>query len=257
MPAATPAPRAVTHEVGRLSAQRRVPQQQKHSPQAQHISARVQVTELPKFEWYSDEAEDQVDASPAPTPAFIAGRDDQPSVPLSQLGSPTFPPQYPSCRKCQKSYSSISSCMEASSVFANATSIFNNPLNYIAVIKCACTDTFQAVYPQCVDCFQHTDQCWWLGTDPKGTGAPQLVTNIRQICGFGSALLGGVAGANGMNHSHNVSIVPTYTDVSTTAAGYIDQSAGSIFGAAASLQAGSASVVALLSTAAAGIFLLW
>lgn len=95
-----------------------------------------------------------------PTPSK---RSDVPSVPLSSLGPPTFPAQYPSCVKCQEKYSSISSCMQASSVFQNATSIFNDPINYIAVIKCACTDTFQAVYPQCVDCFQHTDQCWYLG----------------------------------------------------------------------------------------------
>lgn len=53
--------------------------------------------------------------------------------------------------------------MEASSVFQNASSIFNSPWSYISVIKCACTDTFQAVYPQCVQCFQMTNQCQYLG----------------------------------------------------------------------------------------------
>ncbi len=153
---------------------------------------------------------------PQVTPAALVRRGDVPDRPLSELGPPNFPPEYPSCVKCEERYSSISSCMRASSVFANATSIFNDPISYIAVIKCACTDTFQAVYPQCVDCFQHTDQCWYLGTDPQGTGAPQLITNIRQICGFGSALLGGVAGANGMNNSQPASAVPTYTDVTQT-----------------------------------------
>lgn len=119
--------------------------------------------------------------------------------------------------------------MGASAVFANASSIFNNPIGYINVIKCACTDTFQAVYPQCLDCFQRTDQCYYLGTDPQGTGANKVISNLRSICGLGSALLGGVASVN----SDVGTIVPTnpgtYTDVSTTGAGYKDSSTGAIF----------------------------
>ena len=108
--------------------------------------------------------------------------------------------------------------MAASSVFENATSIFNAPWSYISVIKCACTDTFQAVYPQCVQCFQMTNQCQYLGTDPEGTGAPELVTNIRQICAFGSSLLGGANSANypDYNNTLTLSEVPSYTDVTTT-----------------------------------------
>ena len=156
-------------------------------------------------------------------------RQDQPPVPLASLGPPKFPSDIPSCPKCEERYSSLSSCMGASAVFANASSIFNNPIGYINVIKCACTDTFQAAYPQCLDCFQHTDQCYYLGTDPQGTRAGKVITNLRNICGLGSALLGGVATAN-----NNVgTVVPsdpgTYTDVSTTGAGYKDASTGAIF----------------------------
>ncbi|KAE8224348.1 hypothetical protein CF319_g2733 [Tilletia indica] len=179
--------------------------------------------------WYKEEKDHR------PTPVK---RDETPNVPLSQLGPPSFPAQYPSCGKCEEKYSSLSSCMEASAVFQNATNIFNNPLSYVAVIKCACTDTFQAVYPQCLDCFQHTNQCWYLGTDPQGTGAPAVISNIRNICGFGSALLGGVASANGLNGTGTTNVVPssigTYTDVASTdyRAGYNDQSDGPIFGGA-------------------------
>jgi len=209
-PIATPVPELLQQRslaAGQLDAQNRIPRREDLSPLAEDAAHENLKAFAP--------AQEQED--PKPTPAFIHGRDDIPDRPLSELGPPTFPAQYPSCQKCQAQYSSISSCMEASSVFANTTSIFNDPISYIAVIKCACTDTFQAVYPQCVDCFQHTDQCWYLGTDPQGTGAGQLTTNIRQICGFGSALLGGVAASNGLNNSGvNVSVVPTYTDVSTT-----------------------------------------
>ncbi|KIS70798.1 uncharacterized protein UMAG_01949 [Mycosarcoma maydis] len=156
-------------------------------------------------------------------------RQDKPSVPLSSLGPPTFPADIPSCPKCQERYSSLSSCMGASAVFANASSIFNNPIGYINVIKCACTDTFQAVYPQCLDCFQRTDQCYYLGTDPQGTGANDILSNVRNICGLGSALLGGVASVNGDIGTEVPSQPGTYTDVTTTGAGYKDASTGAIF----------------------------
>ncbi|KAK0529597.1 hypothetical protein OC834_003620 [Tilletia horrida] len=225
----------------------------------------AQVTHAPGWErsqedlegilrWYRARGQER------PTPVK---RDEQPPVPLSQLGPPSFPAQYPSCEKCEEKYSSLSSCMEASAVFQNATNIFNNPLSYFAVIKCACTDTFQAVYPQCLDCFQHTNQCWYLGTDPQGTGAPAIISNIRNICGFGSALLGGVATANGMNGTGTTTVKPssigTYTDVNPTdyRPGYNDQSTGPIFGGAgAGLQVRGAPAVLMLALALGGLLLL-
>lgn len=156
-------------------------------------------------------------------------RQDNPSVPLASLGPPTFPASIPSCPKCEERYSSLSSCMGASSVFANASSIFNNPIAYVNVIKCACTDTFQAVYPQCLDCFQRTDQCYYLGTDPKGTGADNIISNIRNICGLGSALLGGVASANSDVGTYTPTAPGTYTDVTATGPGYKDSTTGAIF----------------------------
>ncbi|KAL9932392.1 hypothetical protein V8E36_008871 [Tilletia maclaganii] len=207
--------------------------------------------------WYRAQQENRARAAlpdaNAPTPIE---RDEPPSVPLSQLGPPSFPAQFASCPKCEDKYSSLSSCMEASSVFRNATSIFNSPLSYIAVIKCACTDTFQSVYPQCLDCFQHTNQCYYLGTDPQGTGAPDIISNIRNICGFGSGLLGGAATANGVNGTgiaSQPSSVPTYTDVSPTdyRPGYNDQSTGPIFGGAARDLPRSAALLVSLGVAIA------
>ncbi|EST07892.2 hypothetical protein PSEUBRA_003017 [Kalmanozyma brasiliensis GHG001] len=174
----------------------------------------------------SDEIYEIYSSHHMPTPIR---RQDQPSVPLSSLGPPRFPSDIPSCPKCEAQYSSLSSCMGASSVFANATSIFNDPIAYINVIRCACTDTFQSVYPQCLDCFQRTDQCYYLGTDPQGTGADKVVSNLRSICGLGSALLGGVASVNGDVGTVVPSQPGSYTDVSTTGAGYKDASTGAIF----------------------------
>nr|CDI52815.1 putative protein [Melanopsichium pennsylvanicum 4] len=178
------------------------------------------------YEFYSPRhiSADSVERRGAPTK-----RQDQPSVPISSLGPPSFPSDIPSCPKCEASYSSLSSCMKASAVFQNATSIFNNPVGYINVIKCACTDTFQAVYPQCLNCFQRTNQCYYLGTDPQGTEAGKVTTNLRNICGLGSALLSGVASANNDIGTITPTSPGTYTDVSTTGAGYMDASTGAIF----------------------------
>lgn len=57
----------------------------------------------------------------------------------------------------------------------------------------------------------------WPGTDPVGTGAPEIVTNIRSICAFGSSLLGGAEHANypDYNNTFTPSTVPGYTDVTT------------------------------------------
>lgn len=111
------------------------------------------------------------------------------------------------------------------------------------MLKCSCTDTFQAVYPQCVECFQLTDQCRFLGefrhelsrmivrclkadyfnfptqgTDAAGTGASQMVSNVRSICSFASSILGKAQSANypDYNFTYTPSIVPSYTDVTTT-----------------------------------------
>ena len=50
-----------------------------------------------------------------------------------------------------------------------------------------------------------------------GTGAPEIVTNIRSICAFGSSLLGGAEHANypDYNNTFTPSTVPGYTDVTT------------------------------------------
>lgn len=208
------------------------------------------------FDWYQPEKV----AESKPTKSDIKARDDIPPVPTAQLGYPNFPPDIVSCQKCEPDYPKISSCAQASVAFQNGTTIFSDPTKYYSIIKCACADTFQAAYPQCLDCFQHTNQCYYLGTDPQGTQAPSIITNMRQICALGSALLGGVASTNqhGYNYSYTPSAPGTYTDVNSYAPGYIDQGAGPIFQSGGdSLAPGNVAIllvtavsVILLSTAA-------
>jgi hypothetical protein len=79
----------------------------------------------------------------------------------------------PSCPKCAPSWPNINSCAAACPVFSNFSMVYNDPLDllfhrtpayknpvqqiifnpgaFIDVIKCSCTDTFQAAFPQCVD----------------------------------------------------------------------------------------------------------
>lgn len=82
--------------------------------------------------------------------------------------SPEFPQSPASCPLCEENYANINSCAAAAPVFANfsmvrqapisgsflftdSSQIIFNPGAFISVIECACTDTFQSAYPQCVD----------------------------------------------------------------------------------------------------------
>ncbi|KAI0310678.1 hypothetical protein OF83DRAFT_1154167 [Amylostereum chailletii] len=117
----------------------------------------------------------------------------QPSLQvLSKRDDPTFPDDPASCPICEQSYSNINSCIAAAPVLANFTQILFNPGAFIDIIKCACGDTFQSAYPQCVDCFQRTNQTQFLNT----TDVPSVISGIRQICGSASAILGNVTGAD-------------------------------------------------------------
>ncbi|KAF8999862.1 hypothetical protein BDQ17DRAFT_1308365 [Cyathus striatus] len=102
---------------------------------------------------------------------------------------PVFPNDPPSCLVCAKSYPSINSCAEAAPVLANFTNIIFNPGKFVDVIKCACADTFQAAFPQCVDCFIKTGQEDILST----TDLPSVLSGMRKICGIESTLLGNVS----------------------------------------------------------------
>ncbi|KAF8735381.1 hypothetical protein AX14_002191 [Amanita brunnescens Koide BX004] len=84
-----------------------------------------------------------------------------------------------------QNYGSINSCVQAAPVLANISMVLFNPGAFIDVIKCACTDTFQAAFPQCVDCFIQTNQTDVLNTP----NLPSLVDNIRTVCSFTSTVL--------------------------------------------------------------------
>ncbi|KAF8181080.1 hypothetical protein BJ912DRAFT_854950, partial [Pholiota molesta] len=114
------------------------------------------------------------------------------SIDLERRTDPVFPPSPASCGICEQNYSNISSCAQAAPVLANISMIIFNPGAFIDVIKCACTDTFQSAFPQCVDCFIQTNQEDVLNVP----NLPSLVNNTRQICALESTLLGNVSDVN-------------------------------------------------------------
>ncbi|KAH7341640.1 hypothetical protein B0J17DRAFT_765668 [Rhizoctonia solani] len=109
--------------------------------------------------------------------------------------TPYFPEYPPSCPKCQVDFENINSCADASAALADPQSIILNPVAFYDLIKCACTDTFQSTFPQCVDCFIQTNQTLVIQMDiiPGSSELPTVITGMRQVCALSSTLLGGVA----------------------------------------------------------------
>ncbi|KAH8929204.1 hypothetical protein BT69DRAFT_1276482 [Atractiella rhizophila] len=140
-----------------------------------------------------------------------------PSSLVERGDQPNFPSDIPSCVACQPKWGSISSCAEAAPVFQNISNIFWNPAAFVTTIKCACTDTFQAAYPACSDCFVETNQCASF-LDIQAGDAPQILKNMRSVCSFGSTAGGfGVASSyylNSMQYTYTGE--PNQPDVAPT-----------------------------------------
>ncbi|KAG7443239.1 uncharacterized protein BT62DRAFT_935193 [Guyanagaster necrorhizus] len=128
-------------------------------------------------------------AKGSPFPAGLSSR----SQALVHRTAPYFPDSPASCPICEQNYSSIENCAEAAPVLANFSMIIFNPGAFINVIECACTETFQSVFPQCVDCFQATNQTDVL----EGNDLPSIVSGMRKICALESTLLGNVSESDG------------------------------------------------------------
>ncbi|TFK99947.1 hypothetical protein BDV98DRAFT_570478 [Pterulicium gracile] len=106
---------------------------------------------------------------------------------------PYFPAEPASCPKCEAEYWSLDACAQAAPVLANVSMVLFNPSAFVDAIQCACTETFQDVFPQCVDCFQRTNQTDVLDTPDLGS----VLSGMREICALASTLFGNVASDNG------------------------------------------------------------
>ncbi|TRM63250.1 hypothetical protein BD626DRAFT_431892 [Schizophyllum amplum] len=105
---------------------------------------------------------------------------------------PYFPDDPASCPICEQNYGDIDGCIQAAPVLANFSMIIFNPGAFIDVIRCACTDTFKSVFPQCADCFVKTNQSDVL----DAPDLPDVVDGMRKICALESTLLGNVSSTN-------------------------------------------------------------
>ncbi|KIK04545.1 hypothetical protein K443DRAFT_675795 [Laccaria amethystina LaAM-08-1] len=142
------------------------------------------------------------------------------SLTLERRTQPYFPDTPASCPICAKDYSNIQSCAEAAPVLANFSMVIFNPGAFISVIKCACLDTFQAVFPQCVDCFVKTGQDDVIICPDL----PAVVSGMRKICAIESTLLGNVTATN------NASAHATSTPTSSSTAGFLERKDGVTLG---------------------------
>jgi len=127
---------------------------------------------------------------------------------LHRRTTPYFPSDPPSCPICEQDYSNINSCAQASPVLANLSMIIFNPGAFIDVLKCACTDTFRSGFPQCVDCFDRTNQTWVYGEDAS---LPTVVNNLRDACAFASTIIGNVASTDSELPSSTSTSLPSPT----------------------------------------------
>ncbi|GAA6008506.1 hypothetical protein JCM11491_004502 [Sporobolomyces phaffii] len=121
---------------------------------------------------------------------------------------PYFPDEIPSCRACGPEWTSISSCAQAAPAFEDWKNMLFNPASFYNAIKCACTDTFSSAYPQCVDCFVQTNQCQEFLGVPSEQNSSSILDGLRNVCGFGSTLVGNVA-----KSQSEAGIAYTYTGV--------------------------------------------
>ncbi|GAA5891680.1 hypothetical protein JCM8208_007366 [Rhodotorula glutinis] len=185
-------------------------------------------------------------STPAPTPA--------PSCvnPAAQLvtreyevgNQPYFPADIPSCVVCEPQWSGISSCAKAAPAFEDWKNMLYNPLSFIDAIKCSCTDTFSSAFPQCVDCFVQTNQCeQYLGVPSLESNASSVLDGVREICGIGSALLGGVAASQssaGLTYTYTGEPSQGYPTTTSIGPGGIDYGSAQGASSGASIAGGGA-----------------
>ncbi|KAI5119264.1 hypothetical protein M0805_007267 [Coniferiporia weirii] len=130
--------------------------------------------------------------------------------------TPSFPSSPASCPICAQNYANINSCAAAAPVLANFTNVIFNPGAFIDVIECACTDTFQSAYPQCVDCFTKTNQTSFLSA--PASSLPGILSGIQKVCALESTLIGNVSSVDGEVSSSGASASSTAGDATQTGA---------------------------------------
>jgi hypothetical protein len=99
---------------------------------------------------------------------------------------PQFPASPASCGLCQQNYDSIKLCISVVPIMVNFTTVIENPGSFVNVISCACGDQFKTTFPQCIDCFEQTDQESFLNMpDPDA-----VIEGTNKVCALENAVFG-------------------------------------------------------------------
>ncbi|KAJ6492919.1 hypothetical protein C8R47DRAFT_1120432 [Mycena vitilis] len=125
-------------------------------------------------------------AAVLPLLALLVGSTPNPSRSYSlwSRDDPQFPASPPSCGLCAQNYNDIQLCMTLVPVVANFSEVISNPGSFVDVLTCACSSTFNATFPQCVDCFQNTNQQSFLNeSDPDA-----VLAGLTKVCAFERAV---------------------------------------------------------------------
>ncbi|KAJ7353126.1 hypothetical protein DFH08DRAFT_855995 [Mycena albidolilacea] len=112
---------------------------------------------------------------------------------------PQFPASPASCGVCSQNYDSIKLCISVIPVVANFTTVIDNPGSFVNVLTCGCSDTFNTTFPECVDCFENTNQQAVLNMDDPDA----VLTGLTKVCAFERAL--------GIHNSAPVNSMPLFT----------------------------------------------
>ncbi|KAJ7146199.1 hypothetical protein C8R44DRAFT_756833 [Mycena epipterygia] len=159
-------------------------------------------------------------AATLPLLALLAAASPYPSRdaalrPRTNSTDPQFPSSPASCGLCQQNYDSIKLCISVVPVMANSSTIISNPGSFINVITCACTEPFQSTFPQCIDCFQTTNQDAVLNM----SDSEDVIDGINKVCAFEAAL--------GIGSGSSISFTDTTGPTSTPASTPTSTSSGS------------------------------
>ncbi|KAJ7756339.1 hypothetical protein B0H16DRAFT_1721934 [Mycena metata] len=160
----------------------------------------------------------RVAGSPAPASfgeLSLQRRDDTPE--------PQFPSSPATCGQCQQAsmqnYDNIKLCMSLVPIMANSSTVIANPGSFIDVLTCGCTEPFKSTFPECVDCFENTNQDAVLNI----TDVDAVTQGLAKVCALEGAIFG-----IGDSSSSTTSSATTATTTTTAATSTSSTSSGGV-----------------------------
>ncbi|KAJ7042956.1 hypothetical protein C8F04DRAFT_58290 [Mycena alexandri] len=110
----------------------------------------------------------------------------------------------------RQNYDNIKLCMSLVPIMANSSTVIANPGSFIDVLTCGCTEPFKSTFPECVDCFENTNQDAVLNI----TDVDAVMQGLTKVCALEGAIFG--IGTSSSTTSANVASTPTSADGAST-----------------------------------------